>query len=76
MNTVVGGFHLLDNHESEDKLSELAYRLTDAYPQTQFYTSHCTGDAVYKILEKVMGRQLHSFRCGTVTASANCCLNN
>ena len=66
VNTVVGGFHLLDNHESEDKLSELAYRLTDAYPQTQFYTSHCTGDSVYEIMENVMGRQLHSFRCGTV----------
>ena len=65
VNTVVGGFHLLDNHESEDKLSELAHRLTDAYPQTQFYTSHCTGDATFAILEAVMGGQLHAFSCGT-----------
>ena len=48
VNTVVGGFHLLDNHESEDKLSELANRLMKAYPQTQFYTSHCTGDTVLR----------------------------
>ena len=68
MNTVVGGFHLLDNHESEDNLSELAHRLTDAYPQMQFYTSHCTGDSVYEIMENVMGRQLHFFRCGTVNS--------
>lgn len=65
VNTVVGGFHLLDNHESEAKLSELSYRLVDAYPQTQFYTSHCTGDAVFAILESVMGNKIHPFSCGT-----------
>ena len=65
VNTVVGGFHLLDNHESEEKLSELAYRLTDAYPQTQFYTSHCTGDTTFSTLKAVMGEQLHDFSCGT-----------
>ena len=65
VNTVVGGFHLLDNHESEAKLSELSYRLADAYPQTQFYTSHCTGDAVFAILQSVMGDKLHPFSCGT-----------
>ena len=65
VNTIVGGFHLLDNHESEDKLSELAYRLTDAYPQTQFYTSHCTGDAVFTTLHQVMGDKIHAFSCGT-----------
>jgi 7,8-dihydropterin-6-yl-methyl-4-(beta-D-ribofuranosyl)aminobenzene 5'-phosphate synthase len=64
VNTVVGGFHLLDNHESEDKLSELAYRLMDAYPQTQFYTSHCTGDAVFDTLHQVMGDKIHTFSCG------------
>ena len=65
VNTVVGGFHLLDNHESEAKLSELSYRLADAYPQTQFYTSHCTGDAVFSILQGVMGDKIHPFSCGT-----------
>ena len=68
VNTVVGGFHLLDNHESEDKLSELAYRLTDSYPQTQFYTSHCTGDAVFATLHQVMGDKIHAFSCGTITS--------
>ena len=65
VNTVVGGFHLLDNHESEAKLSELSYRLADAYPNTQFYTSHCTGDAVFVFLQGVMGNKIHPFSCGT-----------
>ncbi|MBR5392862.1 MAG: GNAT family N-acetyltransferase [Prevotella sp.] len=65
VNTVVGGFHLLDNHESEAKLSDLSHRLADAYPQVQFYTSHCTGDTAFTILQDVMGEKLHPFSCGT-----------
>ena len=65
INTVVGGFHLLDNHENEDKLSELSNRLTKTYPQTQFYTSHCTGDSVFVILQGIMGNKIHTFSCGT-----------
>ena len=61
VNTVVGGFHLLDHHESEVKLTELSHRLADAYPQTQFYTSHCTGDAAFAILQAVMGDKIHNF---------------
>jgi 7,8-dihydropterin-6-yl-methyl-4-(beta-D-ribofuranosyl)aminobenzene 5'-phosphate synthase len=62
---VVGGFHLLDNHEDEARLTELSHKLTDAYPQTQFYTSHCTGDAVFTTLHQVMGDKIHAFSCGT-----------
>jgi len=65
VNEVVGGFHLLDGHESEDELRELAYRLTDSYPQTHFHTSHCTGDAVFATLKDVMGERLQAFSCGT-----------
>ena len=61
--TVVGGFHLLDDYESEDELRLLAQRLTAAYPDTQFYTSHCTGDKVFATLQPIMGSQLHSFSC-------------
>jgi len=64
VNEVVGGFHLLDGHETEDELRELAYRLTDSYPQTHFHTSHCTGDAVFATLRDVMGERLHAFSCG------------
>jgi 7,8-dihydropterin-6-yl-methyl-4-(beta-D-ribofuranosyl)aminobenzene 5'-phosphate synthase len=62
--TVVGGFHLLDDHESEAALTGLAQRLIKAYPQTQFYTSHCTGDKVFATMKAVMGEQLHAFSCG------------
>lgn len=68
VNTVVGGFHLLDGMESEDELRELACRLTDAYPQTRFYTSHCTGDAVFRILKNVMDDRIQAFNCGTIKA--------
>ena len=64
VNTVVGGFHLLDDHETTEELAELAKRLTKAYPNTQFYTSHCTGDKVFAIRRAVMGEQLHAFSCG------------
>ena len=62
--TVVGGFHLLDDHESEAALTALAKRLTETYPHTQFHTSHCTGDKVFAILKAVMGDLLHAFSCG------------
>jgi 7,8-dihydropterin-6-yl-methyl-4-(beta-D-ribofuranosyl)aminobenzene 5'-phosphate synthase len=66
VNTVVGGFHLLDGQESEDELAALAQRLKSNYPETQFYTSHCTGDNVFEVMKGVMGKQLQSFRCGTM----------
>ena len=62
---VVGGFHLLDDHESETELIGLARRLTEVYPDTQFYTSHCTGDKAFATLKTIMGNQLHAFSCGT-----------
>ena len=68
VHTVVGGFHLLDDHESEEELAELAQRLKAKYPETEFYTSHCTGDSVFDILKAVMGDRLHAFSCGmTIT---------
>ena len=63
--SVVGGFHLLDGHETENELTGLARRLTNNYPQTMFHTSHCTGDMAYGILKKAMPDRLHAFCCGT-----------
>ena len=62
--TVVGGFHLLDGHETEEELLALAQRLSSHYPNTQFYTSHCTGDAAFDILRSVMGGKMNGFSCG------------
>lgn len=61
VHTVVGGFHLLDGQESEEELEAFAQRLKANYPATQFYTSHCTGDAVLETLQTMMGNQLQAF---------------
>lgn len=66
IHTVVGGFHLLDGQETDEELKALAQRLKAHYPETQFYTSHCTGDKVFEIMKGTMGEQLQSFRCGTM----------
>ena len=69
VHTVVGGFHLLDGSrrsQSEEELAALAQRLKANYPKTLFYTSHCTGDNVFDVMQDVMGEQLQSFRCGTM----------
>ena len=52
--------------QSEEELQELAERLKEKYPETLFYTSHCTGDNVFEVMKGVMGEQLQSFRCGTI----------
>ena len=65
VHTIVGGFHLLDGLQTEEELTALVQRLKAKYPETQFYTSHCTGDKVFAILKAVMGEQLHAFSCGT-----------
>ena len=62
VHTVVGGFHLLDGMEPEEEIKALAQRLQAKYPETQFYTSHCTGDKVFEIMRSVMGEQLRGGR--------------
>ena len=70
VHTVVGGFHLLDGQETEEELAVLAQRMKAKYPETLFYTSHCTGDKVFAILKAVMGEHLHAFSCGmTITCN-------
>ena len=69
VHTVVGGFHLLDSHETEEELAALAQRLKAKYPNTQFFTSHCTGDKVFATLKTIMGDQLHAFSCGMTIAN-------
>ena len=66
VHTVVGGFHLLDGMESVEELATLAQRLIAHYPDTQFYTSHYTGDNVFEVMKGVMGEKLQSFSAGTI----------
>ena len=65
VHTVVGGFHLLDGLQSDEEIVALAQRLKTDYPQTQFYTSHCTGNHVFELMQTIMPTQLHPFTCGT-----------
>jgi len=69
VHTVLGGFHLLDSrgdetYESTEELTALAQRLVEKYPDTTFYTSHCTGDLAFATMHEVMGDQLQPFSCG------------
>ena len=66
VHTVVGGFHLLDGQETEEEVAALSQKLKANYPQTLFYTSHCTGDNVFKVMKNVLGEQIQSFKCGTM----------
>ena len=79
--TVVGGFHLLDDHETEEELIALGKRLINGNNSSpyrersgeglQFYTSHCTGDKVFATLKTTMGNRLHTFSCGTTIKIPN-----
>lgn len=67
--TVIGGFHLLDSndgdlYESLDDLEDLGHRLLEHYPDTMFYTGHCTGDKAFRALKSIMGDHLKSFSAG------------
>jgi len=69
VDTVIGGFHLLDSDgvhpfESTEQLTALARRLADRYPDVSFYTGHCTGSGAFRILESVLGPRLHRFAGG------------
>ena len=65
VHSVVGGFHLLDGLQSDEEIVALAQRLKTDYPQTQFYTSHCTGNHVFELMQTIMPTQIHPFTCGT-----------
>ena len=68
VHTVVGGFHLLDGQETDEEIKTLAQELQAKYPNTLFYTSHCTGDNVFEVMKGVMGVQLQSFNLGTLVS--------
>jgi len=66
--TLIGGFHLLDGYpgqyETEIEINEIADRLVKDYPETRFYTGHCTGDNVYHLLKTKLTGNLRSFYTG------------
>ena len=69
VDTVIGGFHLLDSKdtysfESEEQLIALGERLVSRYPNISFLTGHCTGNEAFRILKSVMGTRLQPLACG------------
>ena len=69
VDTVIGGFHLLDSDdvhsfESEAQLTAMAERLAARYPRVSFLTGHCTGSRAFRILQSVLGSRLQQFACG------------
>ena len=67
LHTVLGGFHLLDGYENEAELLRIADHLRSAWPDVQFYTSHCTGDAALQTMQQVLGKQIQGFSVGKHT---------
>ncbi len=69
LRTVLGGFHLLDakgteSYESADCLKHLAASLAGKYPDTVFYTGHCTGNEAYRVMSSEWDGRLRRFSCG------------
>lgn len=67
---VLSGFHLTQKGLYTDAdvsfISDIANELKKLY--TVFYTGHCTGEAAYDIMKKLMGDNLHYVHCGdTIT---------
>ena len=61
---VMGGFHLLDSKkdkhfENREQLTLLAKKMKEDYPETKFFTGHCTGDDAYMILKDTYKTNIH-----------------
>ena len=67
-----GGFHLKDisgNDQGRAQIQALGQRLLDT-GVPHFYTGHCTGEAAFEQLSKILGERLHYFKTGD-TATDN-----
>lgn len=66
---VIGGFHLLDvddmsQYESKEEIAAVGQELKTQYPNTHFYTGHCTGDEPFLNLKSILGDKLEQFYAG------------
>lgn len=61
---VIGGFHLLDDYESEVSLKNIADILKDDYPCSVFFTGHCTGSICIERLKELTHGRLDNFCLG------------
>lgn len=64
---VFAGMHLVKSGLAEDEEDKIIKSLASElikYKDTKFYTMHCTGEAQYKKLRSLMGRQIEYQSCG------------
>ena len=65
---VMGGFHLFNpvnrKTESPERIQQLVTELA-AYPDTRFYTGHCTGKKAFNQLKELMKDRICEFKTGT-----------
>lgn len=66
---VFGGFHLLDRdaqnmYDTPQEISEIAEELLRTYPETLFFTGHCSGDNACRILKEHLQSHLDVFGAG------------
>lgn len=68
--TVFGGFHLIDsdnfNYETDEEIELIAKSLQQKYPETIFYTGHCTGNKVFNMMKIYLQNYLTNFYTGMV----------
>jgi 7,8-dihydropterin-6-yl-methyl-4-(beta-D-ribofuranosyl)aminobenzene 5'-phosphate synthase len=67
--TVIGGFHLVDSDnnnqfETDGDISFITNTLLNNYPDTVFYTGHCTGIKAFERLRSKLGSQINLFYSG------------
>jgi len=66
--TVFGGFHLIDsdnfNYETDNEIEFIAKTLQQKYSETIFYTGHCTGINVFKMMKNYLHNNLNNFYTG------------
>ena len=61
---VIGGFHLLDAYETNENIRHITDVLKNDYPDTMFYTGHCTGNDCINALKDKMDGRLDGFCLG------------
>jgi 7,8-dihydropterin-6-yl-methyl-4-(beta-D-ribofuranosyl)aminobenzene 5'-phosphate synthase len=66
---VLGGFHLVEStvgqtFETDEDILKIASKLLGKYPDTRFFTGHCTGDTACRLLTESMNGKLQIFGAG------------
>jgi len=69
ISNVIGGFHLPDNspgyhYETNRETNQIANQLVRKFPETHFYTGHCTGQRAFRLMEDYPGLLLSPLYTG------------